>query len=111
VTTLAPNITAPPTVGADGDIYVATTNGKVASVRADGSVAWEGSLTGAAINSAPMIDPCNQTLYVGSSDGFLIAVITDAAGLDTGPWPHFRHDYQGTGNASLTGRVDCANHL
>jgi hypothetical protein len=104
-------LTAPPTIGADGNIYVATTDGKLASVRPDGSIQWEGGLTSAAINSAPMIDPCNRTLYVGSSDGFLFAVITDSAGLDTGPWPHFRHDYQGTGNASLTGAVDCANHL
>jgi len=108
---LGSGITAPPTIGADGNIYVATMDGRLVSLRADGSLAWEGALTNVAINSAPMIDPCNQTLYIGSSDGYLFAVLTDSNGLDPGSWPHFRHDYQGTGNASNVGAVDCANHL
>jgi hypothetical protein len=105
-----------PTLGADGELYLQTTDGFLRAVLPSGAVGWAAQVgSGAGFASAPMLDPCSATLYLAESDGTsgtggrLHAIVIDAPGLDTRPaaWPHFRHDYQGSGNAQTVSPARC----
>jgi outer membrane protein assembly factor BamB len=104
---------AAPTIGADGLLYASTTDGRLSVVSPAGAVLWSAPLAApGARPSSAMIDPCRRTLYVAVQDGTggsLWALAVDSPGLDVRPaaWPHFRHDYQGTGNARTVGTVAC----
>ncbi|HVJ93734.1 MAG TPA: PQQ-binding-like beta-propeller repeat protein, partial [Labilithrix sp.] len=67
---------ASPVIGADGTIYVGTTEGKLVAVSSDGSgVKWSAS-TNDTLGSSPALGQ-DGTIYVGSSDGNLYAFSPD----------------------------------
>lgn len=65
-------IASSPVIGADGTIYVGTTDGKLVAVRKDGgAVSWSGA-TGDTRGSSPALGQ-DGTIYVGSTDRKLYA--------------------------------------
>jgi outer membrane protein assembly factor BamB len=96
----------------DGDgvvAYAVTADGQLYALDADGRARW--STTGEASSplgisplTFPTVAPATSagqlsTLYVGSEDGHLYAVVVDT-GLDaSSPWPKSHHDLRNTGNA------------
>ncbi|MHB8420206.1 MAG: hypothetical protein ACYDCL_19200 [Myxococcales bacterium] len=104
----------PPTLGADGVLYLSTRDGQLEAVSKAGAPLWSAPLAAGADHSyAAVIDRCRRTLYLAvssGSTGSLWALAVDSPGLDARPgaWPHFRHDEQGTGNARTAGAADCA---
>jgi outer membrane protein assembly factor BamB len=66
-----------PVIGADGTIYVGTTDGKLVATLSDGSAVKWRATTGDTSGSSPAIAR-DGTIYVGSSDGHLYAL--DAGG-------------------------------
>jgi outer membrane protein assembly factor BamB len=86
------------------------TAGALHAIDAQGATVWSTvsetpSPLGAYGLSFPTIAPAVSdqrlpTLYVGSSEGKLYAVVVDS-GLDpTSPWPKSHHDIRNTGNAA-----------
>lgn len=65
-------ITASPTVGPDGTIYIGCWNGKMLAVSPEGKVKWS-FRTGQAILATPKLGN-NQILYVGSDSKWLYAL-------------------------------------
>jgi hypothetical protein len=86
--------------------YAVTQAGGLFAVAGDGKTVWSapaGAL-GAVALSFPSVAPGASgglpTLYAGSGDGKLYAVVVDS-GLDpASPWPKSHHDVRNTGNAS-----------
>lgn len=89
--------------------YAVTADGQLHALDADGHARW--STAGEASRplgisplTFPTIAPAASaaqlpTLYAGSDDGHLYAVVVDS-GLDpTSPWPKSHHDVRNTGNA------------
>jgi hypothetical protein len=47
--------------------------------------------------------PSSGTLYIATSNGYLVALIVDSHGLDpTAAWPKYQHDASNTGNSTNT---------
>jgi PKD repeat protein len=64
-------INGSPALGADGTIYIGSSDNKVYAINPDGTLKWTYT-TGNIINSSPAI-AADGTLYIGSSDGKLYA--------------------------------------
>jgi len=89
-------------------VYAVSATGALDAIAEDGTVQWsipEASALGAFPLTFPTIAPAPAdpntlpTLYVGSGEGKLYAVVVDK-GLDPGsPWPKSHHDIRNTGNA------------
>lgn len=94
---LSDQATAPPTNG-DGDlVYVGTVGGEILALNlADGSTAWKYA-AGSPIRG-PLAPGCDGILYA-ATDGAVIALVIDAAGLANSPWPMASHDVRGSGDA------------
>jgi outer membrane protein assembly factor BamB len=99
------------TAASDPLVYATTSNGELFALSDAGEVVWSTSAEptpplGAFALTFPTIAPADSTrpgalptLYVGSADGKLYAVVVDN-GLDTtSPWPKSHHDIRNTGNA------------
>jgi outer membrane protein assembly factor BamB len=69
-------IASSPVIGADGTIYVGTTDGKLVAVAGDGSAILWSATTNDTVGSSPAIGQ-DGTIYVGSSDGKLYALASD----------------------------------
>ena len=69
--TLAP-ISSSPAIGADGTIYIGTTDGKLVALAADGSSSKWTATTNDTLGSSPAI-ASDGTIYIGSSDRKLYA--------------------------------------
>lgn len=114
----APDLHSPVTgtvlaqAGAAGDpvVYAVTSAGQLHALDDAGAVVWSTASeatppTGTFALTFPTIAPAASanalpTLYVGSAEGKLYAVVVDA-GLDTAsPWPKSHHDLRNTGNAA-----------
>jgi outer membrane protein assembly factor BamB len=71
---------APPTVAADGGVYVGTTDGYVHALRADGAYRWSYTLTGAVVGRAAVTDsgtllvPTRRRIYALRPNGTLLWV-------------------------------------
>jgi outer membrane protein assembly factor BamB len=92
--------TAPPSHGVGDLLYVGTVAGDILALKlADGSTAWTYS-AGSAIRG-PLAIGCDAILYA-ASDGAVLALALDAAGLADSPWPKAAHDVRGTGDARRT---------
>jgi len=86
---------------AAGVVYQPTSQGLLYALDgATGEVRWVVKVSASALSSSPAL-VADGTLYVGSNDGKMYAVITDSLGLMDSPWPKDRHDNQNTGNAGL----------
>ena len=96
----------------DGDgvvAYAVTGDGQLHALDADGHARW--STTGETTSplgisplTFPTIAPAASasqlpTLYVGSDDGHLYAVVVDSTLDPRSPWPKSHHDVRNTGNA------------
>lgn len=94
---LSDQATAPPTNG-DGDlVYVGTVGGDILALNlADGTTAWKYA-AGSPIRG-PLAPGCDGILYA-ATDGAVIALVIDAAGLANSPWPMASHDVRGSGDA------------
>ena len=68
----ATRVMASPTVGPDGTVYVATSDGHLFAVASDGTARWSVQ-TGATIKSAPAVG-ADGTIYHATSDGNMYAV-------------------------------------
>ncbi len=89
--------TAPPSHGVGDLLYVGTVAGDILALKlADGSTAWTYS-AGSPIRG-PLALGCDSVLYA-ASDGAVLALALDAAGLADSPWPKAAHDVRGTGDA------------
>ena len=94
---LSDQATAPPTNGAGDLVYVGTVGGDILALNlADGSTAWKYS-AGSPIRG-PLAPGCDGILYA-AIDGAVLALVIDAAGLATSPWPMASHDVHGSGDA------------
>ncbi len=88
----------PPTQGAGGVAYAADATGTLTAVNvADGSVRWTFAAAGAL--KVPPALGCDGTLYLGSDDGSVYALVSDSLGLADSPWPRLGRDNRGTGDA------------
>jgi outer membrane protein assembly factor BamB len=65
-----------PVIGADGTIYIGTTQGKCVAVLGDGSATKWSATTNDTLGSSPALGQ-DGTIYVGSSDRSLYALTTD----------------------------------
>jgi outer membrane protein assembly factor BamB len=90
-------------------MYATTSSGDLFALDQNGAVVWSthsgsSQLLGTDRLDFPTIAPpvsgqALPTLYAGSADGHLYAVVVDS-GLDlTAPWPKAHHDLRNTGNA------------
>ncbi|MFL5263227.1 MAG: hypothetical protein ACJ79L_12570, partial [Anaeromyxobacteraceae bacterium] len=89
-------------------VYAVSATGALDAITDDGTVRWsvtEGTSLGSFPLTFPTIAPAPgdantlATLYVGSGEGKLYAVVVDK-GLDpSSPWPKSHHDIRNTGNA------------
>jgi outer membrane protein assembly factor BamB len=71
VSAVGSRVDYPPSIGADGTVYVASFDSNIYAIAADGKLRWT-FLTGGALNSA--IALADHVLYVGSSDNNLYAI-------------------------------------
>ncbi|MCD6462511.1 MAG: PQQ-binding-like beta-propeller repeat protein [Thermotogae bacterium] len=78
--------------GAEGPVWTFTTIGYVK---------WKFK-TGSCVTSSPAIGE-DETIYVGSGDNYLYAIVTDFGGLADSPWPMFHHDFHHTGRYGYEG--------
>jgi outer membrane protein assembly factor BamB len=85
-----------PAVGADGTIYVGSSDNSLYALNADGTLNWKFA-TGGAISNCPAI-AADGTLYFGSSDGYFYALNTSSFGLANSGWPKIKHDNRNTGS-------------
>lgn len=83
-------------------VYATTASGSLHALQADnGGTAWSGSLGSRALdfpNVLPGTATSLPTLYVGSADGRLRAVVVDEELDSAAPWPKAHHDVANTGN-------------
>ncbi len=87
----------------DPILFAVTALGKVFAIRADGSEAWSGQVAAGALRDpsiAPGAGNGLPTLYAGSADGSLYAVVVDSPLDASAPWPKAHHDLANTANAS-----------
>ena len=72
------------TIGPDGNIYFGTgydgSDGRLYSVKADGTELWRVELPGAGVTSSPAIDP-SGAIYFGACDKKLYAYLSDGTKL------------------------------
>ncbi len=96
-------ITASAAVGADGTIYIPSTDGMLHALLPDNKGAaadgWPKDLGVGA--SSPAIG-ADGVLYIGSRNGELLAIETDSGGLADSAWPMFGRDLRHTGRAPRT---------
>ena len=74
------NLQGPPSLGADGTVYVQSASSDVYAVRAfDGAVLWHfaAAIGSVGLRATPALSADGSTLYVGSSGGVLYALTTD----------------------------------
>jgi hypothetical protein len=106
----SPAIRATPVLGANGNVYTATTNGTVRAWIADtltprwtltpglGTVEASPTLDCPREASGALVAGNHGVLYVPAG-GKLYAFVVDSRGLDTSaPWPKYQHDSRNTGN-------------
>ena len=82
------SIAAAPAIAPDGTVYVATSDGKLYSLDAFGTLKWVTSFEGGVQGSSPAIG-ADGTLYVGSLDHKVYAVGSDGVikwTVETGGW-------------------------
>ena len=82
-----------PAIGSNGIVYIGAGN-NLYVVNPDGTLRWEYK-TGDYISS-PTLDS-EDTVYVGSGDGYLYAIVSSSHSLENSPWPMFQHDIRNTG--------------
>jgi outer membrane protein assembly factor BamB len=98
-------VAAPDAAGQGAVVYAVTESGDLHALDAQGATVWTtaGSLGNFSLRFptiAPALPGRLPTLYAGSAEGKLYAVVADT-GLDTlSPWPKSHHDIRNTGNAS-----------
>ena len=89
--------TAPPTNGAGDLVYVGTVRGDILALSlADGATVWKYSARSPI--RGPLALGCDGILYA-ATDGAILALALDNAGLANSPWPMASHDVRGTGDA------------
>jgi hypothetical protein len=85
------------------DVLAITALGEFAALKSDGTVAWSGRPTTAALSFPAVVGAAAgglPTAYAGSQDGKVYAIVVDGP-LDTAaPWPKAHHDLANTANAS-----------
>lgn len=102
----APAVSAMALAGGDAVFVVPTVGGAVYALKSDGSVLWQGNLTGGSAlvegNVFQVSGDTLSTVVLGAANGTVYAVLVDG-GLDTGaPWPKVHHDTRNTGNAATS---------
>lgn len=78
-----------PAIGLDNTLYVA--NGKLWAINPDGTIKWKTTINDI-VDTSPAID-ANDSIYVGSSDGFIYAFNTDGTNkwsLDLGSSKYYK---------------------
>jgi len=90
-------------LGTGNTIYAVTSSGSVYALDGSGTTLWSRAL-GASQLDFPNIAPAASTnalptLYAGSQEGKLYAVVVDADLDPSAPWPEAHHDPQNTGSA------------
>jgi len=95
-------ITSTPAIGNDHSMYLGTMGGDFFSLdKNTGEKKWVFSIKkvssseNTAIESSPAIG--NGIVYFGAYNGKLYAVNCTSSGLESGPWPKFRHDNWNSG--------------
>ncbi len=83
-----------PAVGADGTVYVGSTDHNIYAINPDGTRKWNFP-TGDEVHSSPAIGP-DGTVYVGSNDHYLYAISGSSGGLAHSGWPMFHRDLRHT---------------
>ena len=92
------NVGSSPAIGADGTVYIGSSDKKVYALDGKtGAKKWE-FVTGGKVESAPAIG-VDGTVYIGSFDGNVYAIKTDSKGLAKSPWPMRGQNAQHTGRA------------
>ena len=89
-----------PAVGADGTIYVGNSDGLLVAIDSSGNQLWTFQAENSVYGSPTIL---GTTLFVGSDDGSMYALQTDASeakgGLAGSPWPELRADEANSGVA------------
>ena len=89
-----------PAIGADGTIYIGNTDGLLVAISSSGDQLWTFQ-TANEVNGSPTIS--GTTLFVGSDDGSMYALVTNAltedGGLANSVWPKLRADAANSGVA------------
>ena len=93
-----------PLLASDGRIYIGLDNSTLVALNGASLAnpyAPQWTFSGiAAFTAAPAMD-CNGTLYAAASDR-LYALVTDAQGLASTPWPKYQRDSRNSGNGDVT---------
>ncbi|MCP4347378.1 MAG: PQQ-binding-like beta-propeller repeat protein [Desulfobacterales bacterium] len=88
-------------IGADGNIYIASTGSTIYSVNPSGFINWGLNVNDYRGFLSPSIGQ-DGTLYalasIAPQTSALLAVNTNCGGLANAPWPMFQHDARHTGN-------------
>ena len=89
-----------PAIGADGTIYIGNSDDRLVAINSSGDQLWT-FLAAHWVHGSPTIS--GTTLFVGSDDGSMYALQTDASmgGLANSPWPKLRADEANSGVARL----------
>jgi outer membrane protein assembly factor BamB len=90
--------------GLDGaDLLAVTALGEVTALEPDGTLAWSGRPTAAALSFPAVVAAAPgglPTAYAGSQDGKLYAIVVDGPLDAAAPWPKAHRDLANTANAS-----------
>ncbi len=84
------------------DVLAVTALGEIAALKPDGTLAWSGRPTTAALSFPAAVAAAPGSLptaYAGSQDGKLYAIVVDGPPDTTAPWPKAHHDVRNTANA------------
>ncbi len=132
VVKIGASVLSAPAIGADKIIYLASIGGELLARDLASDLAsndsnqrqpiWRSEGLGGGAFTSPALDCARDnagnvvnkpgTLYVGSEDGKLYAIIVDSQGIETtAPWPKFHRDPRNTanGDADLS-RYSCEEH-
>ncbi len=96
--TTGDSIYSSPAIGADGTIYIGSSDSKLYAIESNGKEKWKFT-AGGPINSSPAIE-ANGTIYVGSKDNKFYAIKPDGKKkwkFVVGDWV----EYLGSGNNPL----------
>jgi hypothetical protein len=102
-------------------VFLASTSGTILSLDKESNIEWSSVISSRSLTS-PALDCARDsagnvvnkpgTLYVGSEDGKLYAIMVDSQGIDTAaPWSKFHRDPRNTANGDTAlNSFSCKEH-
>lgn len=99
----AEKVKGAPVVDAAERVYLVTEDGVLRAYDSELNPLWNYNTEASGVTHSSPALSCDGVVYVGTSDGRVVALVADEGGLDpTAPWPKYQHDNRNTGNAGTS---------